>query len=64
MNIAVLKEVIKDLPDGMEILVGERDFDDDFNVKPATQIQVTNVLWSEDGTKKEPFCEEDCLIIK
>lgn len=62
MNIAALKEVIKDLPDGMEILVG--DYDGDFDLKPASQIQVTNVLWSEDGTKTDPFSEEDCLIIK
>lgn len=62
MNVSALKEVIKDLPDGMEILVG--DYDGDFDLKPASQIQVTNVLWSEDGTKTEPFSEEDCLIIK
>lgn len=62
MNIATLKEVIKKLPNNMEILVG--DYDGDFDLKPASQIQVTNVLWSESGEKEEPFTEEDCLIIK
>ena len=62
MNIAALKEVIKDLPDHMEVLIG--DSDADFDLKPATQIQVTNVLWSEDGNKTEPYSEEDCLIVK
>ena len=64
MNIASLKEVIKGLPDEMEVLIEDYDFDGDFVVKPASQIKVTNVLWSEDGTKTEPFSEEDCLIIK
>lgn len=62
MNIATLKEIIKDLPDTMEVLVS--DADADFTVQPATLAQVTNVVWSEDGTKSEPFAEEDCLIIQ
>ncbi|CAM1341766.1 hypothetical protein [Tenacibaculum aestuarii] len=62
MNIATLKEIIKDLPDNMEVLVS--DADTDFTVQPATLAQVTNVVWSEDGTRSEPFSEEDCLIIK
>lgn len=62
MNIETLKEIIKDLPDTMEVLVA--DTDADFSFQPATLAKVTKVVWSEDGTKSEPFAEEDCLIIQ
>lgn len=61
MNIASLKEVIKDLPDSMEVVVS--DVSGEFNYIPASEIKVKKLLWSEDGKKEEPYAETKCLII-
>lgn len=63
MNVKELKQILEELPDGMEIIVHISDAD--FPSKPVDKAEVKNVRFCEDpeDMDKEPFADEECLII-
>lgn len=63
MLVKGLKEILKDLPDDMELIIHLPE--EDFKNVPIEKAEVKKVRFCEDpdDMEKEPYCDQECLIL-